>query len=104
MTLTADAVEHSEVIESAGELRFTTLPDYALALNEKDIQKALQKLGARPMRIKIASGQPATQASVAKPAAGSDEVSERALGHPEVQRFQELFPDSQVRAVRNLKE
>jgi DNA polymerase-3 subunit gamma/tau len=103
MAFTADAVEHSEVVESAGELRFTTPPDYAVALNEKDIQKALQKLGSRPMRIKIASGQPATQTSVAKPAA-NDEVSERALGHPEVQRFQELFPDSQVRAVRNLKE
>ncbi|MDP8980539.1 MAG: DNA polymerase III subunit gamma/tau [Acidobacteriota bacterium] len=107
MTFTADAVEHSGVVESAGELRFTTPPDFAPLLNEKDLQKALQKLGTRPMRIKIVSGQPGAQSSapapVAKPAA-KDEVSERALGHPEVQRFQELFPDSQVRAVRNLKE
>ena len=33
-----------------------------------------------------------------------NEAADRALGHPEVQRFQELFPDSQVRAVRNLRE
>ncbi len=26
------------------------------------------------------------------------------MGHPEVQKFQELFPGSQVRAVRNLRE
>ena len=32
------------------------------------------------------------------------EAAERALAHPEVQRFQELFPGAQVRAVRNLKE
>jgi hypothetical protein len=34
----------------------------------------------------------------------NNEAADRALAHPEVQRFQELFPDSQVRAVRNLKE
>jgi hypothetical protein len=39
-------------------------------------------------------------APLAKP---KDDVSERALAHPEVKRFQETFPDAQVRAVRNLK-
>jgi hypothetical protein len=34
----------------------------------------------------------------------TDEAAERALAHPEVKRIQELFPESQVRAVRNLKE
>jgi hypothetical protein len=33
-----------------------------------------------------------------------DEAARRALEHPEVKRFQETFPGSQVRAVRNLKE
>jgi multidrug efflux pump len=32
------------------------------------------------------------------------EVTERALSNPEVKRFQELFPDSHVRTVRNLRE
>jgi hypothetical protein len=36
--------------------------------------------------------------------AKDDATAERALGHPEVQRFQELFPGSQVRTVRNLRE
>jgi len=53
------------------------------------------------MRIKIALGKPAEVAApLAKP---PDDVSERALAHPEVKRFQETFPDAQVRAVRNLK-
>jgi hypothetical protein len=34
----------------------------------------------------------------------ADEAAERALAHPEVKRIQELFPESHVRAVRNLKE
>jgi hypothetical protein len=31
-------------------------------------------------------------------------LRERALEHPGVKRFQELFPDAQVRTVRNLNE
>ena len=38
-----------------------------------------------------------------KPAVKEDEVTERALSHPEVQRFRELF-GGEVRNVRNLKE
>ena len=39
----------------------------------------------------------------AKPATKEDEVTERALAHPEVKRFRELF-GGEVRTVRNLKE
>ncbi len=45
----------------------------------------------------------AAQPLVQKPAAAEDEVTGRALAHPEVQRFRELF-GGEVRAVRNLKE
>jgi DNA polymerase-3 subunit gamma/tau len=101
MQFTADAVEHSEVSESNGELQFVTPEEFRLAMNEKDIQKVVQKIAGRPMRIKIALGKPAEVAvPLAKP---KDDVSERALAHPEVKRFQETFPDAQVRAVRNLK-
>jgi len=101
MQFTADAVEHSEVSESNGELQFVTPEEFGLAMNEKDIQKVVQKIAGRPMRIKISLGKPAEVAApLAKP---KDDVSERALAHPEVKRFQETFPDAQVRAVRNLK-
>jgi DNA polymerase-3 subunit gamma/tau len=102
MQFTADAVEHSQVNESNGELQFVTPEEFSLAMNEKDILKVVQKIAGRPMRIKIALGKPeAVAAPMAKP---KDDVSERALAHPEVRRFQELFPDAQVRVVRNLKE
>ncbi len=102
MQFTADAVEHSQVSESNGELHFVTPEEFRLAMNEKDIQKVVQKIAGRPMRIKISLGKPAEVAAapLAKP---QDDVSERALAHPEVKRFQETFPDAQVRAVRNLK-
>jgi DNA polymerase-3 subunit gamma/tau len=102
MQFTADAVEHSQVTESNGELQFVTPEEFSLAMNEKDILKVVQKIAGRPMRIKIALGKPdAVAAPLAQP---KDDVSERALAHPEVRRFQELFPEAQVRVVRNLKE
>jgi DNA polymerase III subunit gamma/tau len=102
MQFTADAVEHSEVTEANGELRFVTPEEFGLAMNEKDILKVVQKIASRPMRIQIDLGKPETAAApLAKP---KDDVSERALSHPEVKRFQETFPDAQVRVVRNLKE
>jgi DNA polymerase III subunit gamma/tau len=98
---TADAIEHSEVAESNGKLMFVTPDDYRLFMNEKDILKVVQKVTGRAMRFEITFGTPQASAPIAK---SKDDVSERALAHPEVRRFQELFPDAQVRVVRNLKE
>jgi hypothetical protein len=55
------------------------------------------------MRIKVTAGT-VDVAEVPKARPPQDDVSERALAHPEVRRFQETFPDAQVRVVRNLKE
>ncbi len=103
MQFTADAIEHSTVSETRGELHFTTPEEFRLAMNEKDILKAVQKIAGRAMRVKISFGTPEAAAAprLSQPA---DDVSERALAHPEVRRFQEIFPDAQVRVVRNLKE
>jgi len=103
LQFTADAVEHSEVTEANGELRFVAPQEFALAMNEKDIVKAVQKIAGRPMRVKITLGDPQLNvAPVAKPL--QDDVSARALAHPDVRRFQEMFPDAQLRVVRDLKE
>jgi DNA polymerase III subunit gamma/tau len=103
MQFTADAVEHSQITEANNELLFVTPEEFKLSLNEKDILKIVQKVAGRPMRIRITLGAPdATKVAKLKPP--QDDVSERALAHPEVQRFQEMFPDAQVRVVRNLKE
>ncbi|HLK19587.1 MAG TPA: DNA polymerase III subunit gamma/tau [Bryobacteraceae bacterium] len=103
MQFTADAVEHSEITEVNNELHFATPEEFRLALNEKDILKIVQKVAGRPMRVKTTFGAGTVTQSL-KPKAALDDVSERALAHPEVRRFQEMFPDAQVRVVRNLKE
>ena len=103
MQFTADALEHSQVVEAANELHFTTPQEFKLSMNEKDILKVVQRVAGRPMRVRITFGEPdAVDAPKLKPV--QDDVSERALSHPEVRRFQEIFPDAQVRVVRNLKE
>ncbi len=108
MPFTADALEHSQVSAEGDGLTFVTPKEYSLSMTEGDMKKAVQHAMGRPMRVKIVFGQPmmsdAPAAPRAKAALGDEEVSQRALSHPEVQKFQELFPDAQVRAVRNLKE
>jgi hypothetical protein len=65
----------------------------------------VRRVAGRAVRIalKVGDAAPAGPSAVKAPAK-TDEAAERALAHPEVKRFQELFPESQVRAVRNLKE
>lgn len=91
--------------QSGAELEFVTTRKNSLALNEQDINKAVVHLGGRPMRVKISIGDPGVaEAAPAAPKEQEDEVGRRALEHPEVRRFIELFPGGEVRQVRNLKE
>jgi DNA polymerase III subunit gamma/tau len=104
----ADALEHSELVESSAELVFTTPKMYQLYLKDPAFDAAVKRVMGKPIRITIKLGETARTAQpvAAKPGAGQprSEAAERALEHPEVQKFQELFPGSQVRAVRNLRE
>ena len=61
------------------------------------------RVAGRAVKITLKVGEAAPVAKVAAEPP-KDEAAARALAHPEVKRFQELFPESQVRAVRNLKE
>ena len=104
MAFTADGVEHSTVVEAAGELQFTTPEAFMLGMKPDDLNQAVRRIVGRPMRIRITTGQVAAQAAppqVRK--APEDETSSRALENPEVKQFQELF-GGQIRTVRNLKE
>ncbi len=116
---TADAIEESDVVEVNGMLQITA-PNRLHEMTLKgDLPAVIDQIAGRPMKFQIKVGQvaakaasPAMQkasaANVASSAAGAPagdaEVRERALSHPDVQRFQQLFPDAQVRQVRNLKE
>jgi hypothetical protein len=103
MAFTADAIEHSEIVEANGELRFTTPKEFSLAMREADINQAVRQIAGKPLKIKVTIGEVAAQEKVVAAPQKEDDVSQRALGNPEVQRFRDLF-GGEVRAVRNLKE
>ena len=75
-----------------------------MALKGSELNKAIQAVSGRPRKIRVSTGEAATPSAAPASKAPEDDVSRRALAHPEVQKFQELFPNSQVRQVRDLKE
>jgi hypothetical protein len=106
MNFSADAIAQSEAVLVNNELQITAPKQFQLDLGRDEIQTALKHLGFPALRFKVNFGEvkSAQAAVLPKPAApGEDEVTERALAHPEVQRFRELF-GGEVRTVRNLKE
>ncbi len=106
LTTIADAVEHSDVAFSGTELVFTTGRFYGMAIKgDLDLPKIVQQIAGRAVRITVKQGEVAAGASLNPPAVEKDAgLTERALSHPEVQRFRELFPDAHIRDVRNLKD
>jgi DNA polymerase III subunit gamma/tau len=109
MAFTADAIEHSEIVEANGELRFTTPREFSIAMKEADINQAVRQIIGKPLKIKVTIGDAAAQNReprdpiAAAPAAQEDDLSRRALANPEVRNFRDLF-GGEVRTVRNLKE
>ena len=103
---TMDAVEHSKVEASGSTVELTAERHHGLALRSKNVEEALAQVLGKSPRIKITIGEGNTPAAPAAPARPRDdeETLRRALAHPDVQRFQEVFPGSQVRGVRDLKE
>ena len=104
LQFSADAVAQSDLAMVNGELVVTTAKQFQLDLGRTEIMAALKHMGHTGLRFKIVFGdvKPAP-AMVAKPPAQDDELKDRAMAHPEVQRFRELF-GGEVRTVRNLKE
>ncbi len=105
MTLLADAVEHSEAAESAAEIKFTGPREFSLSFKDAGMKNAVLKVTGKPLRISfVGVDSSAASGAPAAPPPEQDAASRRALEHPEVRRFQELFPDAQVRNVRDLKD
>jgi DNA polymerase III subunit gamma/tau len=115
LKMSADAVQHSDVQLEGTELVFTTAKTFMLSLKDAAVAKAASTLAGKPVKIRVnvdanrvaaptinTSG--TDEAGNASPAPPANDLSERALSHPGVKRFQELFPGSHVRAVRNLNE
>jgi DNA polymerase-3 subunit gamma/tau len=104
---TADIVERSEVALVGAELRFTVSSrlDQVGVEGDADLRAIAEQIAGRKLKIVAKVGAPASAAPLGAAAPQTDaELMERALSNPEVKRFQELFPDAQIRAVRNLKE
>jgi len=105
LTFSADAIAQAEVALVNNELIVTAPKSFQLDLGREEILTALKHLGHPALRFKVVFGEvkAAPPPVMQKPAAAEDEVTGRALAHPEVQRFREVF-GGEVRAVRNLKE
>ena len=105
-SFTLDAVEHATIEASGSHVELTAERQHGLALRSKHVEQALAQVLGKAPRIKITIGEGSEPAAQPAPAAPRDdeEILRRALAHPDVQRFQEVFPGSQVRGVRDLKE
>lgn len=107
LTYTADAIAHSEIAEAGGELELRAAKEFALALKPGDLDKVVRKAAGPSRRVKVRLMDPGSSQTAPAPAPapdGGEELARRALSHPAVRRFLEVFPDAEVRAVRNLKE
>ena len=103
----ADAVQQSEVRINNNELLLRAPKSLTVALKDVNVQRIANEVIGRPVRLKIEAADPVAAASAQTPPPASDgenDVRQRALSHPGVKRFQELFPGAQVRTVRNLNE
>jgi DNA polymerase-3 subunit gamma/tau len=114
MKMSADAVEHSLLKVDGSELVFTTAKRFMLALRDNAVAKAASTLLGRAVKVRIEIDAAMSAAAIPSSEAGANdssaspanhaEASERALNHPTVKRFQELFPGAHIRSVRNLNE
>jgi DNA polymerase-3 subunit gamma/tau len=118
----ADAVESAQLALSGGELRVSAAKQYRLYFNDPAFAAAVREVLGAPVRIAVTAAAsepggrgpeaPALRAGpalksapeAAAPSAAAEEVRNRALAHPEVRRFQEMFPGSRIYQIRNLEE
>jgi DNA polymerase-3 subunit gamma/tau len=108
LNFSADAILQADVSVQGSDLLVRGAKTLSFALKDPAIPRVASKLLGKPVRVKFEVGESSNKAASPTPAraaAGEDtEFRERALSHPGVKRFQELFPDAQVRTVRNLNE
>ena len=86
-------------------MRVAAPREFGLAIRSKEFGELVQQVAGRTLKVTFqeraaAAGAPAGAAG----AEAVEEATRRALAHPVVQKFRELFPDSEVRVVRNLKQ
>ena len=107
MKFTADAIQSAEVSLQGAELLIRAPKSMMMALKDQKLPAIASQVAHKSVRLKLEVGEnptvtPLTTEEKTQSEEGS--VRQRALSHPGVKRFQEIFPDAHVRAVRNLNE
>jgi len=104
LQFSADAMLQSNAALVNNELIINAPKACQLDLGREEVSKALKQIGYPTLRFKVVFGDVTPTAQSVKPVAPpKDDVTERALNHPEVQKFRDMF-GGEVRNVRNLKE
>jgi DNA polymerase-3 subunit gamma/tau len=107
LDFSADAIQHASIEDKGAELIIRASKMRLMSLKDPKIADVASSLLGKPVRIRTEVDDTLKAAPViASNQTGQtkDDVRQRALSHPGVKRFQELFPDAQVRTVRNLNE
>jgi len=106
LNFSADAILQADVSLQGSDLLVRGSKTLSFALKDPAIQRVAAQVLGKPVRVKFEAGESSKAAAPASARAGGEdsELRARALSHPGVKRFQELFPDAQVRTVRNLNE
>jgi hypothetical protein len=108
LNFSADAIFRSDVSVQGSELLVRGAKKDAIALKDPAIPRIASQILGKAVRVKFEVGESSNNAPAPTPARANSsedtELRDRALSHPGVKRFQELFPDAQVRTVRNLNE
>ena len=107
---TADAVEHSSVEVSSGEVVFVAPPDQQFTLESaaRALAQLCETLLGHRIKIRVTLADPTKRTgNVSAPAlaggASTEGAAARAMAHPQVQKFLATF-GGQIREVRDLKE
>jgi DNA polymerase-3 subunit gamma/tau len=107
LDFSADAILHASLELQGSDLLIRASKMRLMSLKDPKLAVVASKLLGKPVRIKAEvddNVKSAVAVSTATVAESGNDVRERALSHPGVKRFQELFPGAHVRNVRNLNE
>jgi len=106
LNFSADAILQADVSAQGSDLLVRGAKTLSFALKDPAIQRVASQVLGKPVRVKFEVGESSKAAAPAPVRSASEDpdLRARALSHPGVKRFQELFPDAHVRTVRNLNE
>jgi hypothetical protein len=101
----ADAVENARIAQNGADLAIETAKSYEIYFRDRVFEEAVRAVFGKALRVKVGISEAGPAAAAIAPVAmaGEDQAASRALSHPEVRRFQEVF-GGEIRKVRNLKE